>query len=73
MVSHAVELSDADERRAFGESLPPGLKLIHWFPDNPFRAVDYDPLKLMKVTARPMIAVRPETTLPITAPNAIIW
>jgi len=29
MVSHAVELSDADERRAFGESLPPGLKLIH--------------------------------------------
>jgi hypothetical protein len=28
MVSHAVELSDADERRAFGESLPPGLKLI---------------------------------------------
>jgi len=29
MVSQAVELSEADERRAFGESLPPGLKLIH--------------------------------------------
>jgi molecular chaperone DnaK (HSP70) len=29
MVSHVVELSEADERRAFGESLPPGLKLIH--------------------------------------------
>jgi hypothetical protein len=29
MVSHVVELSEADERRTFGESLPPGLKLIH--------------------------------------------
>jgi molecular chaperone DnaK (HSP70) len=29
MVSQVVELSEADERRAFGESLPPGLKLIH--------------------------------------------
>jgi uncharacterized protein YjeT (DUF2065 family) len=29
MVSEVVELSAADERRAFGESLPPGLKLIH--------------------------------------------
>ena len=29
MVSQVVELSEGDERRAFGESLPPGLKLIH--------------------------------------------
>jgi molecular chaperone DnaK (HSP70)/uncharacterized protein YjeT (DUF2065 family) len=29
MVREVVELSEADERRAFGESLPPGLKLIH--------------------------------------------
>jgi molecular chaperone DnaK (HSP70) len=29
MVSQLVDLSEADERRAFGESLPPGLKLIH--------------------------------------------
>ena len=29
MVSRVVELSASDERRAFGESLPPGLKLIH--------------------------------------------
>ncbi|MGD8842729.1 MAG: Hsp70 family protein [Gammaproteobacteria bacterium] len=29
MVSEVVELSEADERRSFGESLPPGLKLIH--------------------------------------------
>ena len=29
MVSHVVELSEADVRRTFGESLPPGLKLIH--------------------------------------------
>jgi molecular chaperone DnaK (HSP70) len=29
MVSQVVELSEADERRTFGESLPPGLKLIH--------------------------------------------
>jgi uncharacterized protein YjeT (DUF2065 family) len=29
MVSEVVDLSEADERRAFGESLPPGLKLIH--------------------------------------------
>jgi len=29
MVSGVVELSEADERRSFGESLPPGLKLIH--------------------------------------------
>jgi uncharacterized protein YjeT (DUF2065 family) len=29
MVSQIIELSAADERRAFGESLPPGLKLIH--------------------------------------------
>ncbi|MGD8854356.1 MAG: Hsp70 family protein, partial [Gammaproteobacteria bacterium] len=29
MVSELVELSEADERRAFGESLPPGLRLIH--------------------------------------------
>jgi uncharacterized protein YjeT (DUF2065 family) len=29
MVREVVDLSEADERRAFGESLPPGLKLIH--------------------------------------------
>ena len=29
MVSEVVELSEADERRVFGESLPAGLKLIH--------------------------------------------
>jgi molecular chaperone DnaK (HSP70) len=29
MVRDVVELSEADERRAFGESLPPGLELIH--------------------------------------------
>jgi len=29
MVSQVIELSEADERRAFGESLPPGLMLIH--------------------------------------------
>jgi molecular chaperone DnaK (HSP70) len=29
MVRQAVDLNEADERRAFGESLPPGLKLIH--------------------------------------------
>jgi len=28
MVSEVVNLDDADERRAFGESLPPGLKLL---------------------------------------------
>jgi uncharacterized protein YjeT (DUF2065 family) len=28
MVSQVVALSEADERRTFGESLPPGLKLI---------------------------------------------
>jgi hypothetical protein len=29
MVNEVVELSEVDERRAFGEALPPGLKLIH--------------------------------------------
>lgn len=29
MVSEVVDMSEADERRVFGESLPPGLKLIH--------------------------------------------
>lgn len=29
MVREVVELEEADERRVFGESLPPGLKLIH--------------------------------------------
>lgn len=29
MVQEVVELEEADERRVFGESLPPGLRLIH--------------------------------------------
>lgn len=29
MVEHTTELQEADERRMFGESLPPGLRLVH--------------------------------------------
>ena len=29
MVEKVTELDEADERRVFGESLPPGLKLVH--------------------------------------------
>lgn len=29
MVQHTAELQEADERRMYGESLPPGLRLVH--------------------------------------------
>ena len=29
MVEQVTELDESDERHAFGESLPPGLRLIH--------------------------------------------